>query len=195
MNKKSVCYVSIVSSQLNKVPSFIKDELSSTTNTNIAYQRASAYNLLYNLIVDNFISDFDIDRIKKHSTKKPFIENSDLNISLTHTKELCASVVSKDIVGIDIEEISRFELFTQKEKLPFYYNGITSEELCKEWTILESIFKTQNKSVFNVNKIEKLGYSLIIRTLEYKGKKYILTIASKKELDLEIKVRDEIILK
>lgn len=195
MNTKSVCYVGVIQKQLNKVPIFLKEELSSTTNSDIVYQRSSAYNLLYNLVVDNFILDFDIDRIKKHSTKKPYILDSNLNISLTHTKELCASVVSNNVVGVDIEEIERFDAFTQKEKLPFYKAGITSEELCKEWAILESIFKTQNKSVFNVNKVEKAGYSLIIRKLEYKGKRYILAVSSIGEIDLQIKLDSEIIIK
>jgi len=86
------------------------------------------------------------EHIIKDECGKPFLEGHKLNISLSHSKNKCAVIISEDIVGIDIQEnvdkISRIQhkFISESERL-----NIDTDHLIEAyhifWGSKESMYK------------------------------------------------------
>ena len=114
-------------------------------------------------------------KIVYDSNSKPFIDNSNYHISISHSHEKVAIIISnKSKVGIDIERmkhnIERLkEKFMSDEELK-NINGVNnSEKLYIYWGAKESLFKIYGKGnvIFAKN--------LFIESFDYKAKGEVLS--------------------
>lgn len=95
----------------------------------------------------------EIKEIKHDANNAPYIENSNLHISISHTNSLVAVAISNNPIGIDIEDRERKQLqlshkFTTKQEKEWIDNCKTIEEkqLIAEviWSAKEAIYKLAN---------------------------------------------------
>jgi 4'-phosphopantetheinyl transferase len=124
----------------------------------------------------------DVSRIKNDDNRKPFIENSSLNISISHDKNFVAVMVGKKSVGIDI--------FCKTEKIFTIAKRFLSEEERKmldeisenenqklinyslAWCAKETVFKWQKKSDIDFDTdliIEKIKHDEILMNTTFSG--------------------------
>jgi hypothetical protein len=107
--------------------------------------------LLFNELIDNEIL------ISKNGI--PYIEQSNKEISITHTKNTIAIIIADFPCGIDIEQNNRNTLkikhkFTNNED---FNDGNDLKELLKKWCIKEVLYKSKrdNSVLFNNHLIVK----------------------------------------
>jgi len=101
-----------------------------------------AYRLLIRALLkpDNFPVEYD-------QSGKPFLAGSDFHISVTHTEDLAAVIISRHArVGIDIEKIKpRIEKvrdkFLHTEESSFIKKGKELEQLTLAWCAKEALYK------------------------------------------------------
>ncbi|MEZ4908862.1 MAG: 4'-phosphopantetheinyl transferase superfamily protein [Saprospiraceae bacterium] len=100
--------------------------------------------LLYSLLKENdFYCETD-------DFGKPFLKDSDINISFSHDKKWATSIISKKEIGIDIQRTSE-KLFSIKDRIfsQSDLNTCTNQDdincLLKLWTIKEAVYKAYGK--------------------------------------------------
>jgi 4'-phosphopantetheinyl transferase len=101
-----------------------------------------AYRLLIRDLLkpDNFPVEYD-------QSGKPFLAGSDFHISVTHTEDLAAVIISRHArVGIDIEKIKRRiekvrDKFLHTEESAFIEKGKELEQLTLAWCAKEALYK------------------------------------------------------
>ena len=94
--------------------------------------------------------------LNHHDNGKPYLENSVTNISITHTENYVAVIISDDDeLGIDIESLDRdFSAVEQKalseDEIDDLEKEKRNEQLAIYWCAKEAIFKrmSQNRVVF-----------------------------------------------
>ena len=88
---------------------------------------------------------------------KPLIPspNSSLHLSVAHCKFAVVCIISDARVGIDVEEISRFDvklsrrICTPKELVLIEASENKQEALCRCWTLKEAFYKMHGSGVFS----------------------------------------------
>jgi phosphopantetheinyl transferase len=106
--------------------------------------------------------------------------------SLSHCDDMVAVAVSRDVVGVDIEDVNPF-----KDEVLFFALTLQEMEECKslpkedrleylyqKWTTKESVFKTQEEGCFHPAKMQASDYSAKTKTLRIADKTYVLTVAT-----------------
>lgn len=94
--------------------------------------------------------------IKYTPTGKPYFENSDTNLSISHSKDMALVVFSKKKVGADIEHISKInsrlanKYFTTNEKM---YIGNEPEKFTLVWTLKEAVLKATGQGIAGLAKV------------------------------------------
>ena len=105
--------------------------------------------------------------LKKDKNNKPYIENSPLKISISHSKNLVALLFDEFECGVDVEFIKT----RNHKKILEYFNmdnTLSEEEFYQWWTIYEAEYKSQIKD----------------KILSFKYKNYVCTISSRnKEIE------------
>ena len=102
--------------------------------------------------------------LKKDRSNKPYIENSPLKISISHSKNLIALLFDEFDCGVDVEFIKT----RNHKKILEYFdmdNTLSEEEFYQWWTVYEAEYKSQIKG----------------KILSFKYKNYICSISSKNE--------------
>ena len=98
--------------------------------------------------------------LSHHDNGKPYIENSAVNISITHTNKYVAVILhDEEDVGIDIESLDRdFSAVEKKalseEELDDLSDERKNEQLAIYWCAKEAIFK--RLSVYNLDFAEQI---------------------------------------
>ena len=107
-----------------------------------------------------------------NDNSKPIFKNSDLNFSLSHSKDYAVACFDINQCGIDIEFIKDRNF----KKISQYYgeNIETSEEFYQYWTLKEASYKLGQKV--------KDSFSTIFKN------NYYLTIVSEKIFDKNIEI-------
>ena len=103
---------------------------------------------------------------------KPVFENSELNFSLSHSKDYVVACFDKNLCGIDIEFIKERNF----EKLGQYYGEKfnTQDEFYKFWTLKEASYKLGSTA----------ADSYTVKFMQ----NYYLTIVSNKSFNKKIKI-------
>ncbi len=143
-------------------------------------EHCSAYDLLTNMLKKYF--EIVNPTILKTENGKPYIENSNVHFSISHTNGLVACVVSDMPIGVDAEklltksteEIQKFakRFFVENEFNLLKKGNFSSTEFFKIWTGKEATIKKHGSTMSEIKKIDITKENLIF--LEENG--YIISI-------------------
>lgn len=83
---------------------------------------------------------------------KPFLENSDLHVNLSHSGDFVICVISSTKVGVDIEKHTNsfnhiFHFLHEEEKKQLILGGGNKEKLFQQWCLKESYIKFIGKGL------------------------------------------------
>lgn len=126
--------------QFNKIASL--DEIEKANK--YKYEGRKAEWMAVRLLIANLFNKYIY--ISYTESGKPFIKNSPINISISHTKGMVAVIVSKSIVGVDIEKNSdrvlRIEnkFMSETEKLQIDKSN-KANNLLIYWSAKETLYK------------------------------------------------------
>jgi 4'-phosphopantetheinyl transferase len=102
--------------------------------------------LAYRLLLRRLLAPENIE-IEYDATGKPFLAGTDMHISVTHTEDLAAVIISRNArVGIDIEKIKpRIEKvrdkFINEDEACFILKETELEQLTLAWCAKEALYK------------------------------------------------------
>ena len=98
-------YVSDVSryKNNNQLPKYAKHEIKKCKNESVIEQKKSVYGLLDYAVTSSFNKSLECKKLFKNKSGKPCHKN--YFVSFSHTDELICVAVSKQNIGVDIEEI------------------------------------------------------------------------------------------
>lgn len=143
-------------------PSILQNILNEVKTEKRLKERITAHIVLKDLLGEN-------KEIKHDTNNAPYIENSNLHISISHTNSMVAVAISNKPIGIDIEDRKRKQLqlyhkFTTKQEKEWIDNCKTIEEkqLTAEviWSAKEAIYKLANiKGLLFESEIEIIPFS------------------------------------
>ena len=175
-------YVAPVEMFINNevLPEYIKKELKKITNQELVNQKISAYGLLNYAVEKSFKKVDDFKGLTKTKTGKPISDN--YNLSISHTKDLVAVVVSKCNVGIDLEKINNkqnVELLKKSMQTPSDNIEVqTLNDVYSMWTKKEAIFKFKDGKCFNPKPIKTDEVNTKTCAFDYNNSTYVLSIAT-----------------
>ena len=138
---------------LSATPSDELEEISFIASESLRKQRLAVRALLNELFDEKVY-------LSHHDNGKPYIENSAVNISITHTTKYVAVILhDEEDVGIDIESLDRdFSAVESKalseEERDDLDDDRKSEQLAIYWCAKEAIFK--RVSAYNVDFAEQI---------------------------------------
>lgn len=127
-------------------PSILQKILNETRTEKRRKERITAHIILKYLLGES-------KEIKHDANNAPYIEDSNLHISISHTNSMVVVAISNNPIGIDIEDRARKQLqlshkFTTKQEKEWIDNCKTIEEkqLIAEviWSAKEAIYKLAN---------------------------------------------------
>ena len=107
--------------------------------------------LAYRILADRMINNNRHNEIKYDENRKPHLKNTEFHISVTHTGNYAAAVISKTTsVGIDIEKITPRILkikhkFLNENELKFSEKENILEHLYIYWCSKEAMYKLYGK--------------------------------------------------
>ena len=138
---------------LSATPTDEMEEISFIQNESLRKQRLAVRALLNELFEEKVY-------LSHHDNGKPYIENSAVNISITHTQKYVAVILhDEEDVGIDLESLDRdFSAVEAKARSEEERDDLDddrkSEQLAIYWCAKEAIFK--RVSVYNVDFAEQI---------------------------------------
>ena len=138
---------------LSATPTDEMEEISFIQSESLRKQRLAVRALLNELFEEKVY-------LSHHDNGKPYIENSAVNISITHTAKYVAVILhDEEDVGIDLESLDRdFSAVEAKalseEERDDLDDDRKSEQLAIYWCAKEAIFK--RVSVYNVDFAEQI---------------------------------------
>lgn len=96
------------------------------------------------------LKDFELSRFKKDVYGKPYIENSQLFISISHSHDYASIIVSNKVVGIDIQKIHPnieriSHKFISEKELTYTDNDDKITHMHINWGAKESMYKGYGK--------------------------------------------------
>lgn len=142
---------------LSSVPSDELEEISYIRNESLRKQKLAIRALLDALFEEKVY-------LSHHDNGKPYIENSSMNISITHTDRYVAVIINPtDEVGIDCESLDRDFSAVEKKALSEDEIGELDEEdkdqrneqLALYWCAKEAVYKKMSQ--YKVDFAEQIG--------------------------------------
>ncbi len=102
---------------------------------------------------------------------KPKFKYSDINFSISHSKNIAAVCFDDNPVGFDIEQIKPRDYNAIALRMKFNLEKNTLEEFYKQWTIFEAKYKLQAeaKSIYSIPFLDN----------------YVISIASCENIDIK----------
>lgn len=125
---------------LSSIPSDELEELSYIRSESLRRQKLAVRALLNELFEEKVY-------LSHHDNGKPYIENSAVNISITHTENFVAVIMSEESeVGIDVESLSRdFSAVAKKalseDEIDDLDDEKRNEQLAIYWCAKEAVYK------------------------------------------------------
>lgn len=110
-----------------------------------------AHWLAYRHILKNVVKKGDEIRVRYDENSKPFIDLSDDHISVSHSGEYAAVIISHlHPVGIDIEQISPrlhkvADKFMNEKEAGEGLKKMSTSDLCLHWSAKEALYKLYGK--------------------------------------------------
>lgn len=138
---------------LSSIPSDELEELSYIKNESLRKQKLAVRALLDALFEEKVY-------LSHHDNGKPYIENSSINISITHTAKYVAVIINdSEDVGIDCESLDRdFSAVEKKalseEEIDDLDEDQRNEQLAIYWCAKEAVYKKMSQ--YNVDFAEQI---------------------------------------
>jgi 4'-phosphopantetheinyl transferase len=177
-------YIEKINEQFNNefLPTFKKEELKTIDCERVKTQSVAGYSLLYKIAKEKFNITLKPQEMKRENNSKPKCDF--FNFSISHSKDLVAVALSKKEIGIDIEfekKDRNFDLIKEKnfnleEKPQNFY---------KVWTKKEAIFKSLDKTSFDLIKINTVNYDCLTCKISNGVDNYYFSVYSKNLKDLK----------
>lgn len=107
--------------------------------------------LAYRHILKNVVGKGGNIRVRYDENSKPFIDLSDDHISVSHSGEYAAVIIShQHPVGIDIERVSPrlhkiADKFISDKEIGKDLSSMSTDELCLHWSAKEALYKLYGK--------------------------------------------------
>ncbi len=156
-----------------------------------AYQKKDDYKLsligwyhLQKILETSYTIRITDEVISYNKNNKPYIKNNPLFFNIAHSNNLVVIVISKNEIGVDIEldkevvRIKEFKMFLKNDSI------VNSQDVIKNWTMMEAKVKCMGESIFNHDQIKKDAFNIVeTKTIQdSKKNNYFLTICEKKHL-------------
>lgn len=177
-------YVSSVSrfKDFKKLPKYAKKELKSVKNDSLKNQKRCAYGLLDYAMQSSFKKPLDIKSMSKDERGKPFM--ADYFFSISHTNDLVCVAVSKENVGVDIEELKPHQTLEKAKERILHENEQTEvlddEKALTLWTKKEAIYKLDDSiKVFIPKEIDTTKYQTKAEKLVFEDKTFIVSASAR----------------
>lgn len=171
----------------NYTPEILIKELKNITNEALIKQKQQVYNLLYYIFSTDLKQKLSEDAVTKNAFGKPVIENYE--ISFSHTNGVVAVAVSKDKIGVDIEQIDGTKNI---QKLVKRIDNSLSEaddenSIYDIWCKKEAVFKMLGNQInFVPLNINLSNYNCKTEVLDIIDKRYVLSWAIDAEKNVKI---------
>lgn len=141
----------------------------------VKHASCSAWKLLYQTLLSNGLP---VSPISITDTGKPYLPDSGIHISLSHSKGICAVAVADRLVGVDVEIVKKSypphmieRSLSESEKA--VYNG----DFTRLWCRKEVIAKMTGKGIIGYpNNIDTTEYKFMEQQIEHAGQKYWLVV-------------------
>lgn len=158
------------------------------TRGNASFERAAGMRLLAATLKAEGLDDFKIGVSREG---KPFLVNSRLYFSISHSGGLCALALSDKPCGIDLQDTEAVEKITDRnrfakryfspDELSVYNADPTAETLSYVWTRKEALAKLLglqlNNALSGLSSYSRHDVTFDTRRAEIDGKTFYLTIA------------------
>ena len=141
------------------------------------YFITSKYSKLeYSLIKDGLKRLYNIDNFKVLYTDngKPYLEDLDIYISISHSEDYVCVCFSEEKIGIDIQHFKEV-----KDNLKKYLNidkSLSNKDTIIEISKREAAIKLEGLRLMNINDINFENYKYKI----YSNKRFVIVVATKK---------------
>lgn len=158
--------------QINEDLSFFLDRISLSVSEKEEIKDFKSNRLLEWVAARYLISIIENKKTRSYCLKdkygKPYLNNSNFYISLSHSGNLISAVISSSLVGIDIQKISdKVEIikhkFLSKDELSDCDNDLKCYN--RVWTAKEAIYKAYGKK--NLRFIENIKTNKFISEFHY----------------------------
>lgn len=120
--------------------------------------------LIRTMLSENFSIPFEESRIEIDPLGKPYLENLPYHFSISHSGDMVVCAISKDRIGIDIEEIHPIdfrltECFCLDEEKKYIFSSPEGkiERFYEIWTIKEAYFKMLGTGITDFFKVNALS--------------------------------------
>lgn len=140
-----------------------------------------AWELLQEVLKEEFNLDLDSLEITENAFGKPRFENCPIQFNMSHCDNIIAIMIAGNAVGIDLERIRNFqnlELMAQK----FHLQKATSEDVIKEFSKLEAFYKKKGTGIYP-STLDKKVFVPIVQKITINQKSYILSLAFDENTD------------
>jgi phosphopantetheinyl transferase len=157
-------------------------EIDSISNERVRLEKYSAWRLLEYGVRAAFGIELEALHPKKSDVGR--WECDKIHFSISHSGALVAVALSREPVGIDIQEVRKVRdglaaRILSESELAEYKGG--ENELIALWTKKEAVFKLLGQRYFDPNNIDPSGYCTAAESVTISSKDYILTVASNEE--------------
>lgn len=136
---KKICF--------DNFPQVIKEKIENTKNEKLKTERFLVYEALINILLkevskEKIEKDFDFD-----VNGKPYLKNSDIFFSVSHTQDMALIGVSKNKIGVDIEKINDAKIESISKIVSKYafgksankHNDIDNVNFCYDFCIKKDL--------------------------------------------------------
>ncbi|HWZ04351.1 MAG TPA: 4'-phosphopantetheinyl transferase superfamily protein [Mucilaginibacter sp.] len=118
---------------------------------------------------------------------KPYLVHLPYHISLSHSFDYAAVMISKEPVGIDIEQVKQkveriAHKFMRKEELDFISSKYRIEELYVCWCVKEAVYKC-----FGQKEVSFL-HNIFLEPFNFEGHGFVKARLKKDKIDIEYEV-------
>lgn len=107
---------------------------------------------------------------------KPKFKYSNINFSISHSKNIAAVCFDESPIGFDIEKIKQRDYNSIAKRMNFTLAEDTIEEFYKQWTLFEAEYKLQSEVKSNFSRIFLNDYMMSITSSKNINIKNILFI-------------------
>jgi len=145
--KLGIWHITETIDELQKMRSFSKEELEMLDSFSYEHRKKE---WMCERILSERLTGIENLQITYDENNKPFIKDSKLHISLSHSHDMLAVIIDKQNTGIDIERIRPNvmkikEKFMSDAELGSLKNENIEEQLTLYWCVKESLYKLYGK--------------------------------------------------
>lgn len=139
----------------------------------VKHASCSAWNLLYQTLLENGLP---VSTISITDIGKPYLLDSSIHISLSHSHGVCVVAVADRPVGVDVEMLKNsYNLHLVERSLSENEKAVYDGDFTRIWCRKEAVAKMTGEGITGYpNNIDTTEYKFIEQQIEHAGQKYWL---------------------